>query len=297
MNPEDHIKELLDLIEKAVTKVNEDMSDLQDGSYSRIQEITKDLKVTSGSINNTAENYRLISKLKTDIEGAILNEKYQSAVNRFLKSFKEVADLQAQYYKTIEENYSPSDVNKLVLQNALEATAESLTESGINANVISKVDEMLKNNVSSGAKYSDMLNQMKEFMTNTSSGEGALVKYVNQITTDSINQFSANYNQTITADLNLDWFIYSGTIIKHSRPFCEHLVEKKYVHKSEIPTILSGNIDGVHVHINPKTDLPDGMIPGTNPSNFQTLRGGYQCGHQLISVSELFVPENLRRKH
>ena len=79
------------------------------------------------------------------------------------------------------------------------------------------------------------------------------------------------------------------------------MVKKRYVHKSELQTVIDDNIDGVDIcsediPCNKKTGLPQGMIKGTNASNITQRRGGWQCGHQFGGIPETLVPENIRKK-
>jgi hypothetical protein len=69
-----------------------------------------------------------------------------------------------------------------------------------------------------------------------------------------------------------------------------------YIHVSQLEEIVSGNICGEQVPIYDKTGLPQGMIAGTNASNFRINRGGYNCNHQLYPVSAAVVPKELRDK-
>jgi hypothetical protein len=93
---------------------------------------------------------------------------------------------------------------------------------------------------------------------------------------------------------NPEWYMYVGSNLTTTREFCKRLTKKKYIHKSEIPTILSGDIDGHKCTINKKTGLPAGLIEGTTPENFEILRGGWNCGHSLIPVSTEAIPESIR---
>jgi hypothetical protein len=142
-----------------------------------------------------------------------------------------------------------------------------------------------------------MMGQMRDFLLTNETGAGALEKYTKQITTDALNQYAAQYTNAVTNDLGLEWFMYTGSIIDTSRPLCKALIKKKYIHKSELPDIILGKFkefDEEGGKINPKTKLPEGMIPGTNASNFHIYRGGYQCGHQLIPIDASSVPEHIR---
>ncbi len=108
-------------------------------------------------------------------------------------------------------------------------------------------------------------------------------------------------NATLTDDLGLEWYKYDGSLKDTSRPFCDALIAAKkscmpYIHKSQLEEIVSGNICGEQVPIYDKTGLPQGMIAGTNASNFRINRGGYNCNHQLYPVSAAVVPKELRDK-
>lgn len=108
--------------------------------------------------------------------------------------------------------------------------------------------------------------------------------------------FTAQNNKLLTDDLDTEWFMYTGSNIETTREFCQHLTEKKYIHRSEIPTILTGKIDDHQCEIYDKTGLPYGMIEGTTPENFQVNCGGWNCRHQLVPVADAVVPAELRAK-
>jgi hypothetical protein len=79
------------------------------------------------------------------------------------------------------------------------------------------------------------------------------------------------------------------------------MVKKKYVHKSEFQTILTGNIDGIDIcsdkiPCNAKTKLPNGMKADTNTSNITNYAGGWNCGHAFYAVAKEAVPKNIRDK-
>lgn len=108
--------------------------------------------------------------------------------------------------------------------------------------------------------------------------------------------FTGQNNKLLTDDLDTEWFMYTGSNIETTREFCQHLSEKKYIHRSEIPTILTGKIDDHQCAIYDKTGLPYGMIEGTTPENFQVNCGGWNCRHQLVPVADAVVPADVRRR-
>ena len=283
-------------LQEAVMSFENAIKGIQDEVLNDIQIALKDLEITSGSIASSVSNLQKINGLKTTIENAILKDGYKEAVVDFGKAFNSIAELQNKYFSTIVENFSASEVLAEVKNLAVENTISSLTESGLEANITDKIRDIIKTNIESGSKYKDLVKEIDTFLTDTEAGAGALSKYTGQIATDSINQFSASYTNIVTEDLGLEWFQYVGALVADSRDLCQRLEQKNFIHKSELPQIVKGIIDGKQVPIYPKTGLPYGMIPGTNAQNFMIRRGGYRCNHQLKPVSEFAVPKDLREK-
>ncbi len=114
--------------------------------------------------------------------------------------------------------------------------------------------------------------------------------------TTALSQFTGQNNKLLTDDLGCEWFMYTGSNKETSREFCIQLTAKKFIHKSEIPTILTGRIDDYQCAIYEKTGLPYGMIEGTTADNFQCNCGGWNCRHQLVPIADALVPASLRAK-
>jgi len=174
-------------------------------------------------------------------------------------------------------------------QLTIENTKAILTESGIRANIVDKAGSLIQQNITEKASYGDLVSQMRNFLTETSEGSGALARYTSQIVTDSLNTYAAEYNRFVSDSLDLKWFVYSGAIVDKSRDFCRALVKKQYVHKSEFGAVAHGNFT-------PKPKDLKGLKPNTKGSNLQILRGGWNCNHLLTPIAEEFVPKDLRAK-
>jgi|GEM_PF-1444970 len=181
-------------------------------------------------------------------------------------------------------------------QIAVDNVTTNLTGAGLQASVTDKINDMLLRAVTSGAKYADLTKELHEHLTKTDKGSGALSKYANTYATTAISQYAGENNKILTDDLGLEWFEYVGSNIETTREFCDHLTEKRYIHKSEIKTILKGKIDGHQCEIYEKTGLPKGMIEGTTEQNFQVNCGGWNCRHQLVPVAKEAVPLDIRAK-
>jgi hypothetical protein len=290
-------KKLIALITDEVEKFTAGIPGIQEKMQEDIDMLTRQLDLKGKSIAVTGKNIALLSKLKTKLQGVILNDAYKKSVKQLLTNFDKIVSLQNEYFLEVESQFKPPAIQKEITKQAIEAVANQLTENGLAANVTDKVYELLRKATTSGSLMKSLNDQLKEFVVNTDNGEGQLVKYTKQIANDSLNQFSGAYTQLISADLGFEWFRYSGANIETTRPFCLACTQRKWFHISELPKVLKGQFpefkefDGT---IDPKTKLPRGMIPGTDISNFQVNRGGWNCQHQWRPGSEDIVPADIK---
>ena len=261
--------------------------------------LIRKLDVKGDNIKIAAANLKILSQVRGRLEKILLNPQYVQSVKDYVKTFDTVMNLQHDYFSEIEKNFKPPKFGKEIKKQAIQSVVNQLTENGLSANVVDKVGNLIRLATTSGASYSTLNQQLTDFLTNNHSGDGQLLKYTRQITTDAINQFNGQYTQIISSDLGYEWFRYSGSNLETSRPFCLACTYRKYFHISELPEVLKGQFEEFKKFegkVNKKTGLPDGMIPGTDVSNFMVNRGGYNCGHQWRPVSEDLVPMNIRNR-
>lgn len=288
--------ELTDAIGKAIERFNSAIPKIQDNIYSEMESIVKDLDLKGNSISNSVKNIKTIGILKNRINKIVLSPEYKDAVKEYLQSFKAISKLNQDYFNELVGDNGREAVLKAIKEQSIQSALASLTESGITANVTEEIQNILKNNITSGGSYNDLLKQLRDGILTNDKGTGYLERYTKQITTDSLNQYNRQYTQTVTSDLGLEWFVFTGTLLETSRDWCEAMKEKKYIHISELKDISKGIIDGKQVPINPKTKLWYGAIPGTNEFNVQVNCGGFGCGHQLSPISAALVPADLVAK-
>lgn len=297
-NAED-IQAILKKIQKSIDAFQSSIPGVQRDVYDGMVKLVKDLDMKDGRLGATVKNVKTIGRLQARIEEIILSQPYIDRVKTFLNTFDAIALLQNNYFKGLVEDFSAPKVLEEVQKQSVDATIEGLTEAGIHGSVIPGVQDILRLNITTGGTFPQLLGQMRDYIIGTPEVPGAILQHTQQITTDSLNQFSAQYNQVVTDDLGLVWFQYVGSLLETSRPLCKALVEKKWVHRSELDKIVHGDFAEFKAQggkLNKKTGLPQGMIPGTNKYNFPIYRGGYNCGHQLVPVHELVVPDFIKAK-
>jgi len=294
---------LIETIEEAVNGFNKSLPKIQKDMLADLLDEIKKFDVKNKRISNTVKNIRLLNSIKNRLRKTILNDEYKAAVKEYLKVFTDVTNFHNEYFKETEKGFKPRAIVKEIKKQTITDTIDKLTEAGIGGNVQNKIADLLKQNITTGVKYSDLAAQLREHIL-TTENPGVLERYVKQIATDSVNQYSAQYMNTISGDLGYEWFRYQGKDIKTTRPFCDALTDRKFFHITEVNDLLaakdlyySDDEEGqVKVPIYEKTGLPNGMIPDTNAENFFVRRGGYNCGHQIFPVIERLVPKDIQER-
>lgn len=291
--------DILEKINESISNMNKRVPSIQKDIYDSLQEDLRNLDLQNGKIKATVKNLSLINSIKNKLNKIILTDDYKREVKDFAKSFNEITDLQNEYWRAVEKEFKFKPLLQAIKDQAITDVVSKLTEAGIGANIADPIADILRTNITTGGSYKALTDQLRESLVNTQT-PGTMEKYVGQITTDAVNQYSNQYTQIVSNDLGYEWFKYDNSDILTTRHFCDAMTDRPYFHISEVPTLLRGEgltyVDKKTgerkpVEIYEKTGLPYGMIPGTDPSNFFVRRGGYRCGHSIRPVNERQVPE------
>lgn len=299
MPAQQHINDIFKTITSAVDAFDNSVPAIQQQMLDEVSLLLRDLDLASGRIAPSVANLRTVAKAQGKLERIVLeNKEYKNQVASYMDDFGKISDLNAGYFTELESKFKPSSLLKEMEKQSISATVDSLTGAGISSNVADPVYDLIRQNVTTGTKYTDLVKSLSNYIKGQGDTLGGLDRYVKQITTDALNQFSANYMEIAASDLGLKWYQYSGVRIETSRKFCVGMMRKKHYHKVEIPDLIKGRFPqfkaaGGSIYQN--TGLPHGMVKGTNVENFQIYRGGYNCQHQAIPVAESSVPAKTRK--
>ncbi len=291
------VDEIIKTISKAVDEFTGSSIAKQAVIYKKIIELIKDLQIRNDSLLNNIKNLKIISSLKSKIQRLIVDQKYKQDVTTFAQAYFVIADLNNQYFAKFNEKFTPKETLKIVTKNAVEAALIDLLDVGVEIQIIDPIRQILLKNIHAGGSYSDLTNLLRDLIITNNKSTGILENYVRTYAVTSLNQFSRQYNKTIADDLGLEWYLYTGSLLTTSREFCVKAVAKKYIHQSEFEALLTGNFGELgKVHVSRTTGLPPGLMPGTNPENFQQRAGGWQCPHQVIAVDDSIIPQNIQNE-
>ena len=295
------LKDVIETLDKAADSFDGIANAEQRKIYDEVITLAKDLDTDMlGRVKQTIANLKRLTQIKAKLAALSKDKEWVAGIAGFAKYFGELQRMQNAYYSQHFPEHTLSmqakEKNDLMRQMAIQNTMEALMGDGLKANVTDKLNDILLRAVTTGSKFADLQEELRAHLMGKEGGQGAFARYATTYATTALSQFTGQQNKLLSEGLDTEWYMYTGSNKETTREFCEQLTKKKYIHKSEIPTILTGRIDEYQCAIYPKTGLPYGMIEGTTPENFQCNCGGWNCRHQLVPVADAVVPQALRDK-
>lgn len=249
-----------------------------------VDALTKDLQQRSSSLEPYLQKAirTVIDKLSTQ-SGKILKDKYNKKVAIFIE--KEIQDsvTKSGLYNVLND-YLPilttietrvveeqKQINSIKVEPseslrnwALDQFETNLTNRGVNINIVAPIKEAISRAVVTGGTVRQLETQLKavnaELIGNS----------FNQTLYDSMREYQGAINQKIALDFGMNTWLYTGSILKTTRPQCRRWIEDL---KGVIPfSELQSEIDWAY-------ENGTGMIEDTTPQNFGSNCGGYGCRH------------------
>lgn len=232
-----------------------------------------------------AKNLRDIIDLKRKIGDALVgNALYQSKVKQVLEGYKELAKLSDDFMGVILDDYNrKQDLYEAILKANVNITKDALLGAGVRDNFSNAIRELLKANISGIGDKKELRKILTQFIEGSETEKPFLQRYITQVTNDSVMTFNQEYLNTISEDLDIEYYLYSGTIIKDSRPFCVARTGRLFT-KEQVKSWG-------------KLGLWQGKIPGTNEKTIFVYRGGYNCRHTIWPQNKVQYENALKEKN
>ena len=279
MNP----NELAEIIEQIVldadSKYAAAIGKIQRQLYDEIVLILKDLELEDGYIKQSAANRKILNEADNKINEVFSAPKYTTAVSNFVAVVPKLDVKNVGYFQSIDDKFKP---NKLFLRDLQKKTIATIEEyvlrDGLQSQVIKPLSQILNQNINSGGRFSGFLQQVRNFVVG-GEVEGRAMSYTRTYLRDSLFTYTRTFQQSVTNDLGLEYYVYSGGLIDSSRPFCIDRAGK-FFHQKDIELWAA--------------DSWAGKKQGTTESSIFLFCGGWNCGHQLIPVLENIVPKEVR---
>lgn len=267
-----------EMIIAAITSYEKSIIRVQNQIYDAFVLKLKELELDSqGYIKQNSVNRRILREIYDEFDNVVSKSQYQPALESYLRVIPKINKLSTLYFQSVNSDFTPNkNFLKSLQAQTIKTVNDLILQDGLRAQVKIPLNQILEQNISSGGSYSGMLEQVKNFVKG-GENEGRLLKYARTYTTDALFNYSRAFMEAVTADLKLDWYVFSGGIIDKTRSFCEQRTGK-FFHRKEIESWA---------------DLTwKGRDPLTTKSSIFILLGGFNCRHSLIPVSESIVPQD-----
>lgn len=284
MSPQILATEIEAIIAEADAAFLIEIAKVQDRVYAQVVSILKGLELDSeGYILQNANNRKLISKAGDKINEVFNSRLYTDAVQAYVQTIPAIDALNVQYFRTMSDSFRENRQFLKSLQNETITQIErNIMRDGLQSQVIQPLSQIMNQNVNTGGRYAGFLDQLREYIKGTNTVEGRALRYTKTYLSDTLFTYARTYQQSITSDLGLEWYFYSGPIIKTTRPFCRERAGKHF-HKKEIESWA---------------DLEwQGKKQGTTASSIFVYVAGWNCQHQLIPVATSSVPAEDRQRN
>ena len=259
----------------------------QSNYYEEILDGITNMDFKGGKLVQSQANVKEAARIKQNLSQFLKQSENTEYVKEFADTFISLEDINKDYYKSIVDTFKPDKALNVFKTLATNSLVDNLVGAGINGKITNQVFNIFNQNISAGTTRRELISQLNTFIKGNDEVLGGMQRYAKQIATDSINQFNASYNTSISDGLGFKWYRYVGRIKDTSRPFCKGLIQQRYIHKSEFADASLGILRY-------KTVSTAGMVGDTNKDNLLVYRGGYNCNHQFRGVTDRSVPDSVK---
>lgn len=275
---EAELLQLNNTIDSSVDGVTDAASQAQQAIYEFLNGYLNAFETTGGAFatgQDFSQRIAYIQKRLNDIIGDI----YRPSIREYLNTYTTIEQTNIALQRSYNE--LTVDVEKIApARKTIVKQAEYYLRQGLNDAYVQPAKYLIMQQVTNGVRLDDARKILRRWNqgelsagSQLTSGRATpnLTKYATQVARDSMYGYNGSINEIIAEEYELDSFIYTGDIIRDSRPFCKHLVRlKRKIRLTELPALFKR--------------YPEGLKPNTTMKNFFFVRGGYSCRHLAMAV-------------
>lgn len=280
---------LLELVRDRTARLNRapealvsSVEKIQRGLLQDVLRLVADLQRDGDVIVRSAANLGKAAEITEALRGVLTGKDYLTALTRFANEFDATKKANDKIFAKAFPDFEASELADLTLANSKAAAIEALAGATATTNFLRPLQGAIEQAVTSGANWRETLQVLSRLTIGDAEYQGKLAQHAKQVAWDALAVADRTYADGVAQDLGAEWFLYAGTEIATTRPFCEERVGKYYT-RAQVESWASLEWAGK-------------MNETTNANTiFQNL-GGWNCRHVLVPVSAALVPEWLRAK-
>lgn len=267
------------LSDSSADKLLKDMEALQGRMAQALSDELTNLQVVGGKLLNTEANIAALGRVSAIIEAAVLDPLWIEAVSDYIESMDGVTDDLVKYLGTLGE---VDEVPLRALNRQFkQIVASTLTNPQTYASAVTlPAVQDLGASISAQASLSDAIASIEITVTGGEDSLGPIAGDIGPTAVDMGKIAERSITQTAADQLGVQFYLYQGSEIDTTRPFCEERRGKVW-HKTEIEGWASLEWAG--------------KVKGTNEDTIFLYLGGWYgkergCRHALTPLARRDVP-------
>jgi len=249
-----------------------------------VQSLSSTLTTVDGNIEMTTQNLTRVEQIDGLIRKAMSEGEYFNAAVAFKNEMAAQAALTIDYFATLTGQEVATSFGDALVRNRQAQALDLILGSSMDAKFIQPLKDQLVAAVSGNAGITTTFESLQTYILGNSEVDGRLLAYTRTYASDVFSTTDRAYSEVVSADLGLEWRLYTGGRMDTTRCFCNER-NAKYYHINEVRAWGSGI--GVGACGYPWA----GMARGTNADTITLYLGGYNCQHSLGAVSASVVPK------
>ena len=286
----------LDFMDQSLSLFDTDIQRLQKELLNfLITGVIAELQTENGIILQSAKNIQILDNFSKEME--LFKKNFADSVfKRLGENMIKTTGYTSDYFRLMSSKQTISNIEDKI-QNIVRIAGVNPDGTLVKEGFLNKlaVSEELKGELSNFVRkgieqqtdYKTFVNGLKETVAGKEGVNGAYERYVKGFAHDAFFAQAQQQDNFFADQLGLNYFVYGGTKIKTSRPFCvggKDIVKKdgeviaEHVFENKLSKVFSRK-DAEQF------DLLDwsGKIPGIK---FIVQKGGYQCRHELMWITK-----------
>lgn len=275
-NIRDLVNQKVDRLESVPNDFLTAMQRIQKNKFRDVIALIDVLDYSGGNLVVNEANLLRIEGIVEGLKDVLTGQEFESAVATLMDEFDQQAVLNFAYFEEIEPAFAIPEIATATVRQRQSATIADLLDS-TNQYLSNPTREALSSAIQSGASRQDLIDTLRIIVQGDSEIDGRLLRSTRLVVSDAFAINDAAVSELIAENLGLEWYLYTGGLIDTTRPFCKSR-NGKYFHKTEVESWANLTWNG--------------KMPNTDSSTIFLTRGGYNCQHSLLPVSESVVPKS-----
>lgn len=268
------VSEKLNRLESVPNAFLSSMEKIQRTKFKDVVSLLDMLDYEGGSLVVSESNLLRVEALVDEIKGVLTGAEFEKALGGLMGEFEQQAVLNYAYFETVDAAFAIPQISSAIVKERQAATIASLLDS-TNQYLSNPTREAIASSIQSGGSRQDLIDTLRLLVQGDKDVDGRLLRSTRLIVSDAFALNDAAVTESISENLGLEWYLYTGGLMDTTRSFCKSR-NGKYYHKTEVEKWANLKWQG--------------KMPNTDKKTIFLTRGGYNCQHSLLPVSEEVVP-------